>query len=426
MKNRQTSTEPKNIVPNFSKSDTSTEKLIDNSRAYERAGDIAAALQLAQQALQQAKTTGDTAGQANALAQLAHVHFRQGQYAPAQSLAKEALALSTPADSAYVAALMVLGLCAAENGNPAAAETYLHRTIELSRAHRHRHILRAALHNLSAMVYTPQGKFSLALAADAESLRLADTLNTPEARWFPLATMGWIYFVTGQYTDAAAIAEQLAQTVLPRSLGEGFYFCLQGDLAQEGDSPAEAELFYAKARAIAEAIGDPGLSVLLRLGLSRYHRRSGNPAAALNWADDACAIAERVGYRHLFGMALVARGRAAWCMENLSAAATDFRAAIEVLSPLRANFDLTRAYYFLAILAQQQDDPAAEALWLEAAERIIRHGYTFLLDVTADLAFPLLAAWPFFRNFVLLASRGKGALRGLAWSRRGWCCRMGK
>lgn len=370
----------------------SIEKLVDDSRAFEQRGDIATALQLARQALQQAKAKGNKAGQARALARLAHIHFRQGQYAPAQALAEKALTHSNPADEAYAGALMVLGLCAAETGNPTTAETLFHRTIELSRAYRHPHILRAALHNLSALVYTPQGKFSLALAADAESLRLAITLDVPEAKWFPLATMGWIHFVTGQYDAAADMAEQLAQTVLPHSLGEGFSFCLRGDLAQEGDSPADAEQFYAQARSIAEAIGDPGLNVLLRLGLSRYHRRSGNPAAALNWADDACAIAKRAEYHHLYGMALIARGRAAWHLENLSAAAADFHAAIEVLSPLQANFDLTRACYFLAVLMQQQNDPAAESLWLEAANRIIRYGYAFLLDVTADLAFPLLAA----------------------------------
>ncbi len=369
---------------------TSVAELIDRSRALERAGDISAARMAAQRAVANAQN-GDLPRLTDALAQLAHIHFRQGQYATAQSLAEDVLARSTPTEQAYVNALMVLGLCAAETGNPAAAETHFQQAIELARSHGFRHILRAALHNLSALVYVPQGKFSLALAADAESLRLAIALDMSDARWFPLATMGWVHFVCGQYADAAEIADRLAVAVQPNSLGEGFYFCLRGDLAQEGDSPADAEQFYARARTIAETIGDPGLNVLLRLGLSRYFRRMGNPAAAFDWADDARAIAERVGYRHLQGMALVARGRAAWRAGNFSAAETDFRAAIDVLSPLNANFDLTRAHYFLAVLAHRQKNPAAESLWLEAANRIIAHGYTFLLDASADMAFPLLA-----------------------------------
>lgn len=367
--------------------------LIDESRSFEQAGDVGEALRVANFAARQAEADTDAPMLACALAQLAHLHFRQGNYNQAQTFASQAMAQVSVAERAYADALMTLGLCAAELGDLSTAEAHFNRTVELCRQYSHPQVLRAALHNLAATIYVPQGKFVLALAADEESLKLAEMLGLRHALWFPLATMGWVHIVTGQFDVAVEVTEQLATVVQPNSLGEGFYFCLRGDLAQRSDLPTEAEMFYAQARSVAEVIGDPGLNVLLRLGLSRYYRKHGNPATAIEWADDAFAVAERVKYRHLMGMARVTRGRAHWRTHNLFAAEDDFRRAIEIFLPLNADFDIARAYFLLAALLQRRNPLAAESAWLKASTQIVSHGYAFLLTVEQALAFPLLARY---------------------------------
>jgi len=370
---------------------SSISNLIEESHTLERAGEISAALQRAREALERARAFGEGEDVAAALVCVAHVHFRQGHYDEARALAEEALAHAAPESRSRVDGLIILGLCAAETDDPAAAETFYHRAIDLSRQLGYHRALRSALHNLSAGVYVPRGQFELSLAADKESLRLAIELDMPEVAWFPLATMGWVYWVTGQRERAYAVAEELRRFTSPGSLAEGFYYCLCADLAQDGEDPDSALPLYASARSIAEAIGDPGLNVLLRLGLSRYQRTAGNASAAHAWANDALTIATRVGYHHLQGMALIERGRAAWELGDRATAETDFKTAIEVLTPLQANFDLARAYFLLAALFHQQGRPEAEAAWLEAVSRIISGGFAFLLERERALAFPLLA-----------------------------------
>ncbi|HEY66873.1 MAG TPA: tetratricopeptide repeat protein [Thermoflexia bacterium] len=369
----------------------SISSLIEQSHILARAGDIGAALQRAQEALEQARASGGTDAIAAALVCVAHLHFRQGHYDTARALAEEVLSRVLSDAPVRADALLILGNCAAETDNPAAAEAFYRRAIDLSRQLGYRRALRSGLHNLSANVYVPRGQFELSLAADEESLRLARELGMPEVAWFPLATMGWVYWVTGRRERALATAEELRRFAPPGSLAEGFYYCLRADLAQGGENPESALPFYARARSIAEAIGDPGLSVLLRLGLSRYRRTTGSASTAWDWADDALVIATRVGYHHLQGLALIERGRAAWEIGDVAAAEADLRAAVEILTPLQANFDLARAYLLLAALLHRQQRAEATDAWFETVSRIISGGYAFLLEQERALAFPLLA-----------------------------------
>lgn len=149
---------------------------------------------------------------------------------------------------------------------------------------------------------------------------------------------------------------------------------------------------YAGARAIAEAVGDPGLNAELRVGLSRYYRRNGNGAVAYSWADDADTIATRSGNHEIMNWALIERARAAWLLGDHEAAGADLQQAIERARAMDANYDRTQALLLLAALQFQQDDSAYEATWLEASSLIVSGGYAFLLDRERSWSFPLLAA----------------------------------
>jgi len=366
--------------------------LIAESLTQERSGNIGVAIQQAREALEKARASEETGAVAAALVRVAHVRFRTGGYEEALRLAEEALSHTGSDSRTRADALLILGLCSAETDDPQAAELFYHQAIELSRQLGYWRALLRSLHNLSAGVYVPRGQFDLALAADEEAFRLATERQMEDLAWAPLSSMGWVCWVTGHRDRAHTVAEQLRQFALPGSLAEGFYFCLCADLAQDEGEPAESLALYARARSIAEAIGDPGLNVLVRLGLSRFHRRADSAPVARNWANDALDVATRAGYRHLQGMALITRGRAFREIGDLHAAETDLRAAVTTLTPLHANFDVARATLLLADLLWPIRRAEAKTVWLDAAQRILDGGYFFLLEQERSCTFPIVAA----------------------------------
>lgn len=365
--------------------------LIKESYALERSGNIGEAYQQATAALHAARQSGDSPATTEALTCLAHILYHMGHYDEARSKAQEAWAHAGSETHARANALRLLGDCAHEAGDLTTAEQCYRRAIDLGRKLGDTYILHRCLHSLAACVYIPRGQFDLALASDEESLHLALELKISDEVWLPLATLGWVYWVTGQPQKARAVTEEMRRVVQPGSLAEGYWYCLRADLAQQSATPASALPLYAQARTIAEAVGDPGLNAELRVGLSRYYRNAGNASTAYEWANDALNIAVRAGSLDVQGWALVERGRDVWELGDYTAAKADFRTAIELLEPVQAHFDLARAHFLLAALLHQQADAKASAAWLEAVSRIVSGGYAFLLDQERAVAYPLLA-----------------------------------
>ena len=315
--------------------------LIDESIHLERAGEVGAALQRAREALDAARASGDGEAIAAALNCVAAVLFRIGTYDQVCPLAEEALAIA-PADTPPRAdALLLLGICALAHDDLSTAEEHFHRAAELSRQLGHHLALLRALHNLSVL-YRDRGQFDLALAADQQVLRIIAERDLREFAYGPLVNLALIYWLAGQHERAYAILDELGLVALPGSPAEGYAYCIRGNLAQEEGRWEEAETLYARARSIAEAVGDPPLNVHVRLGQSRCQRARGNATAACDWAEDALTIATRVRGDQLRGMALIERGRAAWLCGDGAAAESDLRAAVELLSAKGAAFDLAR------------------------------------------------------------------------------------
>ena len=366
---------------------------IESSYTLLQAGDMAGAMQCARAALEQAGRTGDSALQAAALVCLAQCHDYLGHFDRAVELANTASECAPPHSHARADALRLLGVCAHERGDLDAAENYCNQAIDLARENGHPQVLMRCLHGLAATVYIPRGQFELALAADQEALRLAQQEEPPTYAWFPLTTLGWVYWTTGRRPAAEETLAALRKAAPPGSLAEGYYFCLLADVTQDQENGEEAPRFYALARSIAETIGDPGLAAELRVGLSRYHRSIGEAAAAHQWADDALAIAAGAGSHDLQGWAYIERARAAWELGRPEQAEADLLAAHEVLAPMEAHYDLARVYLLLAAMRVERDPAGAQAAWVEAASRIVSGGYAFLLERERALALPLLAGF---------------------------------
>ncbi|PKO19102.1 MAG: hypothetical protein CVU39_00695 [Chloroflexi bacterium HGW-Chloroflexi-10] len=367
--------------------ETSIADQIEACQALERSGEVGAALQRATLILNAAKNSGNLADVAVALVGLAHFHFRQGHYNQTQSLLTEALRIAPASSFSRCDALRILGNCAAEQGDPGCAEVYYHQAADLARELDYRYALYKCLHSLATNIYWPQGQFELCLAAGKEALALAQSLNVVEELWFPLADIAWVYWSTGQYELAGEIADQMERSVLPGSLGEGFYCCLRAGLQQGIRSTENLLILYTRARSIAESTGDPGLNVEVRLGLCRTYRNAGNFPAAAAWAEDAVAVTVRLNYRQFQAIALIERARTAMAMGAHSTAITDLKSAIEIAKTLRANFDLAQAYFYLAGMEE-----APGPFLQEALRRIQAGGYSFLLDEEREISYPLLAS----------------------------------
>lgn len=367
--------------------------LVEESQALERSGQIAAALQKALQAVELARGSGNHASQALALHCQGYIFFRGGEFASARRLADEALALAPPESAILTDVLLLLGLCATETDDLDGGENYYRRAANLARLQGGNRALTRSLHNLSAGIYTPRGQFDLAMASDEEALRIAQERGLPQAAIYPRLTLASNTLRVGQFERARALTRELETLVLPGSLPEGYVFLFKGELALTGGQSFDLALEYFQlARSTAENTGDPGLAIEARLALSRALRVQGNLAAALQWTNDAVAIASRINGLYAQCMARVERARVLLDLASWPQATDDLHQAMATGERCQATYLLARAALLLAALARQQQWPEARHAWRDAARRISGGGYTFLLEQERMLAFPLIAA----------------------------------
>jgi DNA-binding SARP family transcriptional activator len=367
--------------------------LIEGSLKQERLGQLGAAMEQAQAALEEARASGNAEDIAGALVRIAMVHFRQGHYTEASALARQALELVPLPTSGRARAWLVLGMCAAETEALLDAEAYYHRALDLAREVGDVQIRFSALHNLAAGLYLPRGQFGLALSADLEALQVAREHDLRSHLPFPLITIAWAYWLSGQRACLQSALVELEQASSEYLCGQGYHAILAAELALEEGEPEKAAELLAHARSLAETCGDPSLSVDVRIALSRYQRLCGNAPGALDWADDAVACAARLGYSHRNGMALIERGRVRLEMADWTGAEADLKSAIQVLTPLHARFDLARAHLLLAASLDARQRPEAGSAWLEASGRILSGGFAFLVEAERAAALPLVARY---------------------------------
>ncbi len=365
------------------------QELLAESRTQERAGRLAEAMRLAEQALERARTQDDKEGSCGALVHMAVVHIRLGHHDQASQLAIEALSFAARIpDSAR--AFNVLGSCAAETNDLVKAEAMWRHCADLSRQIGFQEGLLLALHNLADAVFMPRGQFDLAIETEQESYRIGADLETSSTInfGFPL-TSAYLYQIMGRRAEARASLKELEQFSHWRA--RAVHLIISARLALDEDNLAEASELLRQARNRAERIGYPQLDCWLRVTLSRLHRLQGDGAAARAWADDALAVARRAGYRLMEGESLIVRAEADRVLVDLAATESDLQAALAVLTPLGAAYHVTLATFLLAALYHHQRRPEAESIWLDAAQQITFGGYEFLLERERALAFPLVS-----------------------------------
>jgi len=365
-------------------------RLIEESRALERRGEIAAAIQCAKQAGNLARSQADVEGEARALNALAYAHIRLAQYPQARQFCQQILDLAGSESPARVDALLNLGICAGETDDLAALEIFTRQAVDLSRQIGYDRALIRGLHMLSCMVYMPRGQFALSLSMDEEALKILQTRDQPDQAWGPLLTMSYVCWSTGQTARARELLTKLRQAVAPGSLGDGYWHYLHANLALEAGNVESARALFGCTLSIGEANGISENLFIARMGFSRLHRTLNDFPTALAWANEALTIVQRSGYLHLQAEALIERSRAAWGLGDIAAAEADLRSAIALLTSQHLDFDLAIATLLLAALLNQQNHAQAPAAWQAAAARLTEGGFVFLVDRERALTLPLI------------------------------------
>ncbi|RCK76814.1 MAG: Transcriptional regulator [Anaerolineae bacterium] len=363
--------------------------LLEQSRSLEISGDFPQALCKAQQALELAQSHGDEEGTARALTYLGIIHFRLGNYSTSRAFAQQSLNHADSNPRSRAETLLLLGTLAMEEDSLDDMEMYCLQAADYCRSIGFEDGRFRALHNLS-QVYSLRGQFDLLMAADEEAYRIACKLNLPQQA-IPLISMIFVYIRTRQAARAEALLKLLEQKIGASRLFKGYHELLQGMLGLLLEDYPGAIAHFTESHSIAEELGDPALQIFLRMGISRYHRLTGKDWAALEWAEDGVAWASRHRNRRMLGRTLIERGYAYWKVGNVAAARADLEAAIQELGERQQWYDQSYARLLLAALLDAEGDPLAVAAWQEAAEQILSHGYTHLLDQERTLTFPMIA-----------------------------------
>lgn len=365
-------------------------RLIEQSRSFERQGNIAAAFRQARQARHLAQVQADTEGEAAALNVIAYAHIRLGHYGQARQFCQQVLRLASAESPSRVDALLNLGICAGETDDLATLEVCTQQAVDLSRQIGYDRALIRGLHTLACMVYMPRGQFALSLAMDEEAIKIIQTRRQPDLAWGPLLTMSYVHWLAGRHPLARAYLDELQRVAAPGSLADGYWHYIQANLALETGEMVTARELFTSTLSIAEANGISENLFLARLGMSRLYRTLNDAPSAQAWASEALAIVQRSGYLHLQAQALIERSRAYWALDNLEKAETDLRAAIALLTPQRLDFDLAVAMLLLAALLQQQNHIEAPMVWQEVSSRLVQGGFAFLADRERAIVSPLL------------------------------------
>ncbi|MDD5371750.1 MAG: bacterial transcriptional activator domain-containing protein [Anaerolineaceae bacterium] len=380
------------------------EKLVSESKAHIRAGEIGEGLRKSRLAFDRNRNNPNPRWSSAALIAQADGYFRLGQYSETIALAHQADLLIESAgdqfceDSQSVRSLihaqvcLLLGRCDAETDDLDAAESFLHQAIAMSRVTSDDRTLMRGLHSLSAGVYMPRGQYSLSIAADEEVLSLARRKKVPDLVWAPLTTMSWVYCLCGDHDRSKSLLEELRVVAPPGTLAEGWLHCIQGWLAISSNDVPGATVNLARVRSIGELLGSPELNFFARLGMARLRRLNNQLPSAMNWAMDAADTANRIGYRHLQGMAQLEIGRCTWLSGDPEEAENHLRRAIDTLSQLKAHLERALAYLVLAALLLKQNRAEANEAVILALTIIHQSGFEFLLDQERQLTYTVAAA----------------------------------
>lgn len=377
--------------------------------------------------LRQAEATAERMGTAEDLAQAlrwqAWVCVRQARYAEAIALCRRALALltdgmeimppGTPSDQtisdlpdgskpmspAHVHELAsiysALATCHANSGDPAQAQQYYLRSLQLHRSLGNREREALVLHDMAADIYLPQGRLREAIETELSSLHILEDLNSYRV-CFPLITLGLTYLQCGELEAARAVLERLLRLTdaYQDTVRRGYALFLLGHLHREQGDRTTARSHYQEAWTIAEQIQELYMCFELHQGLARLALDDDDRREAWRQGQAALQRAQQSTDCQLEGRALVTLGLVLDAGGDAQQAEGHYRQALHLVERASGWLDQATILLYLADLCRRDGrDEEAMAHLGQCLALSGQYGYDFLFTGRERRrALPLLIA----------------------------------
>lgn len=309
-------------------------ELLAAERIYRSAGPEAALPEFERLA-QEYRRAGDRRSEAVAIRFVGEIHWRLGDFGPAETYLQEALVAaveaSDPAQQARVN--NVQGLLHWDLGNYELALDRFDQARELAASLGDRRLEGAVLNN-KGLVHDERGEYTISLEEYRQALGLYDADDFPRGRGDTLGNIGGVHLLLGQYTEALD--------------------------------------YYRKALAISEGLEsvtsmsqDHGNIALCQLGL-------GDTATALQHFDRAIALAEQAGSQQ--DVAFWTRGKANALIRQgrLDQGLEHHRQVVAQYQAVGARTEAVEAMYDLGGLYLSLGDAASAGHWFDTSLRLAR------------------------------------------------------
>ncbi|MBN1135866.1 MAG: tetratricopeptide repeat protein [Anaerolineae bacterium] len=377
--------------------------------------------------LGQAEAAAERVGTAEDLGQVlrwqAWVCVRQARYAEAIALCRRALALlpdgpeimppGTPSDQTVVdlpgggepmspahvhelaAIYNTLATCHANSGDPAHAQQYYLRSLQLYRSLGNREREALVLHDMAADIYLPQGRLREAIETEQSSLRILEDLNSYRV-CFPLIILGQTYLQCGELEAAQGVLERLLRLTdaYQDTVRRGYALFLLGHLHREQGDRTTARSHYQEAWTIAEQIQELFMCFELHQGLARLALDDGDRREAWRQGQAALQRARQSVDCQLEGRALMTVGFVLDASGDTQQAEAHYRQALHLVGMASGRLDQATLLLYLADLCRREGRDEEVLAHLEHSLALSdQYGYDFLFTGRErPRALPLLIA----------------------------------
>jgi DNA-binding NtrC family response regulator/serine/threonine protein kinase len=373
------------------------------ARAYEQAGERAAAIAELEQLVAQSASFVDNERlpvQLELQARLVPLFYAEGKTALAQEAGescRQILAAQNWSAARPARVARALGFAAAVEARYGGAETaseLFTKALALGRVAGRRELVQGTLNEL-AIFYAGRQKWSAALRVFQESQEIAEEATD---RWTALKAI-YNRAIAYYRLDDLGRAEELFREARTRSdaLGRHSFSAavwsgLAGVLREQGRL-REALRLYRRVLRLPAAVCRPNDRAVAHNNLADLYLSFGRLAKALSQAETALTIATETGNRFLLTVSLRTRGKVDLALGNLDPAQVDLEASLVRARESDDHRNLAAVHYYLGVLHSRSGQTAESWRHLRLSShesRIAAHG-TYRRAARLALASALLA-----------------------------------
>lgn len=356
--------------------------LLHESFAHEMAGRLADAARLAQSAYDAAERAGVPEVQAAALSELAYHANYQCAWPAAVALGQRSVA-QDPASAYAHTAWRSMALGYYNMGDWELAERAWQSAEAAARNHGNARAMCMVFYGLAPFRWE-QGRDAVALETARQCARFGAQSGFWEFAGLELQTSYLLQ--TGRTHEARAMLQQMARAMDQSRWVRTTHTALAAELAlAEGDTQralTEAEAFARITREQGRVALQPEACLLL----ARVSLACAKPAESLAWADEAHVDALRLGMQPLLPHIGLSRARAALALGDLPAT----RAALSTAYEQSIRLGALRLAAHVRLIQAVLEEGDQTTLLQDAAQRVRRGGYDYLLEQDRELLLPRL------------------------------------